>query len=104
MGNATKQPPVGLMMFWGILWLVATLGGPVAVLMLTGDHENAALWSGGAALALHLLASRMIVHVDALCGECSDSKQFSNWLILGGWALMIGVFFAGCVSAFKIGL
>ena len=90
-------------MFWGILWLVATLGGPIALLLLSFSLGEF-LWCGGATLVLHIVSTRMIVRVDAMGGERTDSGRLSNWLIFGGWALMIGVFFAGCVSDFEIGL
>lgn len=91
------------MMLWGVLWLVATLGGPIAVLLLIWRHNDAALWIGGVALVLHLVASRMIVRLDAQCGQRSDSHQLSNWLIFGGWALILCVFFGGCALAFSSG-
>lgn len=91
------------MMLWGVLWLVATLGGPIALLLLNGDHGGAGFGIVGAAMALHFCASLMIVRIDARCGERSDSKQLTNWLIFGGWALMVCIFFGGCALAFSRG-
>ncbi len=91
-------------MLWGVLWLVATLGGPIAVLVLTQHYENAALWTGVTALVLHPVASRRIVRIDAGFGGRPDSHQLSMCLLFGGWALMLCVFFAGCVAAFEAGL
>jgi hypothetical protein len=101
MENVPKQSPAALMMLWGVLWLVATLGGSIALLLLNGDHRGAGFFIVAAGLALHFSASLMIVHLDARCGERTDSKQLTSWLIFGGWALMICVFFAGCVLSFS---
>lgn len=103
MENVPKQPPAALMMFWGVLWLVATLGGPIALLLLNGDHRGAGFFIIVAGLALHILASLMIVRLDARCGERADSKLLTSWLIFGGWALMTCIFFAGCMLSFSRG-
>lgn len=92
------------MMIWGILWLVATVGGPVATMLLVWEHEDLAKVNACAAVGLHLMASRQIVKIDAIGGTPLDSYKLSTWLLFGGWALMISVFFFGCVEVFNRGL
>lgn len=86
--------------FWWIAWLIATVGGPISVLVLMWNHWDIAKWCGISAFALHLLSSRMILRVDAIAalssGNPSTPDKLSVWLLLGGWALMGGIFFTGC--------
>lgn len=101
MKASSKQSPAVPMMAWAVVWLAAALGGPVAMLLLIWRHTALAIWIGGSAVVFHLLASRMIVRCDAQFGERSDSSQLAAWLFLGGWALMLCVFFAGCALSFS---
>lgn len=86
--------------FWWIAWLLATVGGPIGVLLLMWNHGAIAKWFGILACALHLISSRMILRVDEIyalgSGNAGPPDKLNAWLFFGGWTLMGGIFFTGC--------
>lgn len=91
--------------FWGIVWIIATLAGPLAVmLMMPVDRPNALMtWVIRVSLALHMIASIMIARTDALGTRRSLSVKLAIWLVLSGWLLMLSVYFIGCAVTWDFG-
>lgn len=105
MASDSKQSASALVSFWGIVWVIATLAGPIAVmLMMPAERPNALMtWVIRVALALHMIASIMIARTDALGTRRSLSVKLAIWLILSGWLLVLSVYFIGCAVTWDFG-
>jgi hypothetical protein len=105
MENNTRHSANGLVSHWGIVWIVATVGGPLAVmLMMPVDRPHELMtWVVRVALALHMIASIMIARTDALGTRRSLSVKLAIWLVLSGWLLMLSVYFIGCAVTWHFG-
>jgi hypothetical protein len=105
MASESNQSASALVSLWGIVWIIATLAGPLAVmLMMPVDRPNALVtWVIRVALALHMIASIMIARTDALGTRGSLSVMLAIWLVLSGWLLMISVYLIGCAVTWDFG-
>jgi hypothetical protein len=94
---------------WWIAWLSVVLGGPlISYLCLLADRKD-----GGPTIVLMLLcailnlpfsivlARRLSARREAT-GKSRAAVGFSFGLLLGGWALMLALFCAGCAAEFKM--
>lgn len=104
-------PPLPEVRPWWIAWLVAVIGGPLLAIMFPVMLQNdaAVAWTM-AALAtsgiLHFVFSIGLAKAQArlkrMAGLFPSVTSIALSLLFLGWAIMLGVFFAGCALALSI--
>ena len=94
---------IELVGLWWIVWIAATVVSPPLVLILARRHDQVALGFLAVAVILHFVASVMILRVNRMARpndpNFRPNPNLGVWLILGGWALLAGIFFVGCLAA-----
>ncbi len=112
--SSGQPPPLPDLRRRWIVWFAVVIGGPLLALCgpfafqrgKEGDSLNAVLIILVLSLILHLVATIFLAKDQASFRKMSGlpagfGRSFFSLLILG-WAVMLGVFFAGCTIAMSI--